>query len=61
MKVQGIVQQWLDSIAIPEMNARQTKIRDERMLQSGSVQLGISLLDPAREILQSVQDEERDS
>ncbi len=61
MKVQAIVQQWLDSIAIPEMNARQPKFDafNERTLQSGTVQLGISLLDPAREILQSVQDEEQ--
>ncbi|MEP6937143.1 MAG: CHASE3 domain-containing protein [Chthoniobacterales bacterium] len=62
MKVQEIVQKWLDSVALPEMSARQTKSASALDLIAApmaAVALGNSLLDQAREILRSLQDEEQ--
>src|SRR5579864_7028957 len=62
IKVQEVVQQWIDTVATPEMNARRT--RDTAPSSAGtntslSFALGNSLLDQAREVLQSLQDEEQ--
>jgi len=61
MKIQEIVQKWLDTVAIPQMNARQTKgaavLADSA--SNAAASLGTSLLDQAREILQSLQNEEQ--
>ncbi|HET9801560.1 MAG TPA: CHASE3 domain-containing protein, partial [Chthoniobacterales bacterium] len=53
--VQEIVQKWLDTVAIPEIEAR----RKSAATPNGSSTLGNSLLDQAREALQSLQDEEQ--
>ena len=53
--VQEIVQKWLDTVAIPEIEAR----RKSAATPNGSSTLGNSLLDRAREALQSLQDEEQ--
>jgi len=61
MKIQEIVQKWLDTIALPQMNARKTKPVTVLAESAGNpgVSLGTSLLDQAREILQSLQNEEQ--
>lgn len=58
MKIQEIVQKWLDTVALPQMNARKTKGSNE---QAGNPPLALkdSLLDQAHEILQSLQNEEQ--
>ena len=62
IKVQEVVQQWLDTVAIPEMNARRrakgTATQSETN-PAGTLALGNSLLNQAREVLQSLQDEEQ--
>src|ERR1700730_3394732 len=61
IKVQEVVQQWLYPVAIPEMNARRAKGATPTQAETnaaGSFPLGNSLLDQAREVLQSLQDEE---
>ncbi|MEP7078242.1 MAG: CHASE3 domain-containing protein [Chthoniobacterales bacterium] len=59
MKVQEIVQKWLNSVAIPAMTARQAKppTAEDLARHGGDTPLGNSLLDQAREILQSLQHE----
>jgi two-component system cell cycle sensor histidine kinase/response regulator CckA len=65
MKVQEVVQKWLNTVALPEIKARQSKnaetpsATNENAVGATSVPLGNSLLDQAREILQSLQDEEQ--
>jgi PAS domain S-box-containing protein len=60
MKIQEIVQKWLDTVALRQMSARQTKGAAALTEIAGSpVSLGNSLLDQAREILQSLQNEEQ--
>jgi PAS domain S-box-containing protein len=61
IKVQEIVQKWLDGVATPEINARRTKGAATTSAETagGSTGLGNSLLDQAREVLQSLQDEEQ--
>ena len=64
MKVQGVVRRWLDTVALPEIQSRQEKngtpeTAEEAFARTESVALGNSLLDQAREILQSLQDEEQ--
>ncbi|MDQ6626282.1 MAG: CHASE3 domain-containing protein, partial [Verrucomicrobiota bacterium] len=64
MKVQELVQNWLRSVALPEMTARQTTPSAAAVLTQTPVPaeagtLGIPLLDQAREILRSVQNEEQ--
>jgi len=60
--VQEVVQKWLDTVAIPEMNARRrakgTGTQSETN-PAGTLALGNSLLNQAREVLQSLQDEEQ--
>jgi len=55
MKVQDIVQKWCAAVADPEIKARRTKSSSE----AAAAGLGNSLLDQARDILQSFQDEEQ--
>jgi len=62
MKVQDIVQNWCATVADPEIRARRTKgampsANDPNA--AGSSGLGNSMLDQARDILQSFQDEEQ--
>ena len=62
IKVHEVVQKWLETVASPEMNARRAKgtIPTKAEIDaSGSFGLGNSLLDQAREVLQSLQDEEQ--
>jgi two-component system, cell cycle sensor histidine kinase and response regulator CckA len=56
MRVQEIVQKWLDTIAQPAMNGESP---DNASAHPGNVDLGNVLLDRAREILQSIQAEEQ--
>jgi PAS domain S-box-containing protein len=62
IKVQEVVQKWLDTVAIPEMNARRrakgTATQSETN-PAGTLALGNSLLNQAREVVQSLQDEEQ--
>jgi PAS domain S-box-containing protein len=61
MRIQEIVQKWLDTVALPQMDTR--KAQGVAVLaeptSNPSVSLGNSLLDQAREILQSLQNEEQ--
>ena len=61
MKIQEIVQKWLDTVALPQMTARQTKGAGGPAAAAGNsgVSLGNTFLDEAREILQSLQNEEQ--
>src|SRR5947208_1451340 len=62
IKVQEVVQKWLDTVATPEMNARRAKgavPAKAEVNAVGSFALGNSLLNQAREVLQSLQDEEQ--
>src|SRR3984893_3939478 len=62
IKIDEVVQNWLETVASPEMNARRAKgtIPTKAEIDaSGSFGLGNSLLDQAREVLQSLQDEEQ--
>src|SRR5882762_3678421 len=62
IKVQEVVQKWLDGVATPEMNTRRAKGAMPTRAETngtGSFALGNSLLDQARELLQSLQDEEQ--
>jgi two-component system cell cycle sensor histidine kinase/response regulator CckA len=62
IKVQEVVQTWLDTVATPEMSARRrakgTATKSETD-PAGTLTLGNSLLNQAREVLQSLQDEEQ--
>jgi PAS domain S-box-containing protein len=60
MKIQEIVQKWLDTVAIPQINERQAK-GTARLTEAGDSYgvLGNGLLNQAREILQSLQNEEQ--
>src|SRR4029077_16007734 len=61
MKVQEVVQKWLETVALPELNSREANAGasgdDPQRLKTAG--LGNSLLDQGREILQSLQDEEQ--
>ena len=64
MKVQEVVQKWIDTIAQPEIQARVSKSPENSMtagptVATTSAALGNALLDQARDILQSLQDEEQ--
>ena len=60
--VQEVVQEWLDTVATPEMSARReakgTATKSETN-PAGTLTLGNALLNQAREVLQSLQDEEQ--
>jgi PAS domain S-box-containing protein len=61
MKVQEVVQNWIRTVALPEINATDPKNAaavDDPQGQK-SLPLGNSLLNQARDILQSLQDEEQ--
>ena len=60
MKIQEIVQKWLEQVALPQINERQIK-GAARLVESGESYglLGNGLLNQAREILQSLQNEEQ--
>src|SRR4029079_10727802 len=61
MKVQEIVQKWLDTVALPQLAQQRgrapTPVHDLGTITSAS--LGNALLDQAREILRTLQDEEQ--
>ena len=61
MKIQEIVQKWLETIALPQMTARQSKGAGGPAAAAGNsgVSLGNTFLNEAREILQSLQNEEQ--
>lgn len=62
MKAKRAVEEWLQKVAMPEMSVRQEKGGSTPELSggaAGTVALGNSLLDQAREVLQSLQDEEQ--
>jgi PAS domain S-box-containing protein len=62
MKVQEVVQRWIDTVALPEIKSREVQNAAPAVDDSQHdkpVPLGNSLLDQAREILQSLQDEEQ--
>ncbi len=62
IKVQEVVQKWIDTVATPEMSARRrakgTATKSETN-PAGTLALGNDLLNQAREVLQSLQDEEQ--
>src|SRR5216684_2403572 len=61
IKVQEVVQKWLDTVANPEITARRARGSGPAAIEAnaaGSRELGNSWLDQAREVLQSLQDEE---
>jgi len=58
MKVQDIVQQWAATVAQPEIKARRAKGAADTLTGSSST-LGNSALAQARDILQSLQDEQQ--
>src|SRR4051794_38496188 len=68
MKVQEVAQKWIDTIAQPAIQGRVAKASENSGMQrpvlgttptTTSVALGNALLDQARDILQSLQDEEQ--
>ncbi len=66
MKVEEIVQRWIDTVALPQIKARAAAKSPgvaggapDGIGSNGLVLLGNSQLDQAREILQSLQDEEQ--
>ena len=61
IKIQEIMQKWLDEFALPEITAREAKSSPalSEPARAVSVPLGNGLLDQAREILQAVQNEEQ--
>ncbi len=61
MKIQEIVQKWLDTVALPQINCPENERRRQHRdpASNPSLSLGDSLLDQAREILQSLQNEEQ--
>ena len=65
MKVQEVVQKWLNTFALPQITSRSAKgietpaISRDGAARNPPVALGNSLLDQARDILQSLQDEEQ--
>lgn len=58
LKTQDIVQKWLDTTAVPEIESRK-KLAPSETTKAEPPQLGKSVLDQARAILQSLQDEEQ--
>ena len=58
MKVQEVVQKWLDTVALPELRSHDRETA-EATGQPKSVVLGNSLLDQGRAILEALQDEEQ--
>jgi PAS domain S-box-containing protein len=58
MKVQEVVQNWIDTVAASDMRVHEQAAADSAA-QAKTVNLGNSLLDQARSILQSLQDEEQ--
>jgi PAS domain S-box-containing protein len=61
MKIQEIVEKWLNDVALPQINERQTK-GAARLAEPGGDSYGLlgnSLLKQARTILQSLQNEEQ--
>ncbi|MBA2411649.1 MAG: CHASE3 domain-containing protein, partial [Burkholderiaceae bacterium] len=59
MKVQEIVQRWLTTVALPEINARQAKATSAAVPPPPSPMLGNPILEQARDLLQSLQNEEQ--
>lgn len=63
MKIQDVVQRWIESVALPQIAARSKtegrSVSGELPPQNGTDALGNTFLGQAREILQSLQDEEQ--
>src|ERR1051326_433517 len=62
MRVQSVVQDWVHNLALPAIKSRREKgTADAKTAPNsgGPLSLGNSLLDQAREVLQSLQDEEQ--
>ena len=59
MKVQEIVNNWVTTVATPEMTARQSRPVGVVPPAAGGVALGNSMLDEARDLLQALQGEEQ--
>jgi PAS domain S-box-containing protein len=61
MRVQEVVQKWLATVALPQIQSRSSKGAEGQASahESAAPSLGNSLLDQARENLQSLQDEEQ--
>ena len=59
MKIQEIVNHWLTNVAVPEMNARQARSTGAPPGAAPAAALGSSLLDQAREILRTLQNDEQ--
>ena len=63
MKVQAVIKSWFDTVAVPEIEARRKTVEQGgpgvAWVPSESATLGNSLLNQAREVLQSLQDEEQ--
>jgi two-component system cell cycle sensor histidine kinase/response regulator CckA len=60
MKVQDIVQGWLDTVALPEIKKRETSEgKTMTVSEANAISLGTEMLAQARINLQSVQDEEQ--
>src|SRR5947208_2242795 len=62
IKVQEVVQKWIDTVATPEMSARRRakgSATKSETNPAGTLALSNDLLNQAREVLQSLQDEEQ--
>ncbi|HEV3408879.1 MAG TPA: CHASE3 domain-containing protein, partial [Chthoniobacterales bacterium] len=63
MKVQEVVLNWINAVAVPELEARQAKGNATGLLPAAAGQnsnsLGLSMLDQAREFLRGIQAEEQ--
>jgi PAS domain S-box-containing protein len=59
LRVQEVVTAWLTTVALPEMNARQAKGTGAPPGAAPAAALGSSLLDEARELLRSLQNDEQ--
>jgi PAS domain S-box-containing protein len=59
MKVQEMVQRWLTTVAVPEMNARQARPANAATAVAATPSLGDSILNQAREHLRALQNEEQ--
>ena len=58
-KVETIVNEWINSTALPEINSQPSPVATTAPAGRPPVSLGNTLLDQAREVLQSLQDEQQ--
>ena len=62
MKVQAVIQEWLETVALPQIESHSDKgaaTSGKEAGGGGSIHLGNALLNQAREVLQTLQDEEQ--